>query len=211
MWPHDEYFQELDEHNAPTEPLNTFHPLSNPAGIPAGEPFVFDEAVPVPTPYERPFPALDDAPANPYPRLPATPVYPVLPPLPASAKNKKRQRPAGGASPVYPAVPSKPMQQAQTKPSSIPSFVGIFFVAVQLLLLIRFVLKLMGLQDDVSWVALVYAISNLFVLPFRLILHNLHNIPLPIPTSLELYTLLAILIYGLLSRILVRVLKAILR
>jgi hypothetical protein len=149
MWPHDKYFQELDEHNAPTEPLNTIHPPSNPAGIPAGEP-----------------------------------IYPVLPPLPTSARNKK-------------------------KPSSIPTFVGISFVAVQLLLLVRFALKLIGLQGNVPWVSLVYAVSNIFVLPFRLILHNL-PLPLPIPTSIELYTLLAILFYGLLSRILVRVLKAIL-
>ena len=210
MWPHDEYFQELDEHNTPTEPLNTFHLPSNLAGISAGEPFVFDEPVPAPIPYERPFPALGNATANPYPGSPAIPVYPVLPLLPSSAKNKKRRRPTGGTSPAYP-VPSKPMQQARTNPTFIPLFVGIFFVAVQLLLLVRFALKLLdlrGLNGSVPWVALIYAVSNLFVLPFRLILHN---ISLPIPTSLELYTLLAILAYGLLSRILVRVLKAILR
>ena len=211
MWPHDEYFQELDAHNAPTEPLNTFHLPSNLAGISAGEPFVFDEPVPAPIPYERPFPALGNATANPYPGSPAIPVYPVLPPLPSSAKNKKRRRPTGGTSPAYPFVPSKPMQQARTNPTFIPLFVGIFFVALQLLLLVRFALKfldLRGLNGSVPWVALIYAVSNLFVLPFRLILHN---ISLPIPTSLELYTLLAILAYGLLSRILVRVLKAILR
>src|SRR6266516_5867501 len=147
MWPYDKYFQELDEHDAPTEPLNVIHPPSNLAGIPTG-----------------------------------VLIYPVLPFLPTSARNKK-------------------------KPSSLPTFVGIFLVALQLLLLVRFALKLIGLQGNVSWVSLVYAVSNIFVLPFRLILHNL---PIPLPTSIELYTLLAILFYGLLSRLLVRILKAIL-
>lgn len=211
MWPHDKYFQELDEHNAPTEPLKAIHPPSNLVGISASEPFVFDEPVPVPIPYEHPFPALGNAPAHPYPASPAKPVYPVLPTLPTSAGNKKRRRPTRGSSPVYPVVPSKPMQQTRTNPTFIPSFVGAFFVALQLLLLVRFALKLLepyGLIGSVPWVALIYAVSNLFVLPFRPILHY---ISLPIPTSLELYTLLAILAYGLLSRILVRLLKAILR
>lgn len=210
MWPYDEYFQELDEHNAPTEPLKTFHPPSNFAGISSGEPFVFDEPVPAPIPYEHPFPALGNAPANPYPVSTAAPAYPVLPPLPTSPDNKKRRRPTGGTSPVYP-EPSKPMLQARINHTFIPLFVGTFFVALQLLLLVRFALKLLGpygLNGSVPWVALIYAVSNLFVLPFRLILHN---VSLPIPISLELYTLLAILAYGLLSRILVRFLKAILR
>ena len=221
--PHDESSREQDEHNAPTEPLNSFHSPSYPAGLPGGEPSVLDDILPAPTPLEHPFPALDYAPARPYAHPSAAPVYPVLPPLPASVKNNKRQRPAGGAPPVspaypvspaspfYPVVSSKPIQKVRTKPSLVPSFVGIFFVAVQLLLLVRFVLKLFGLQANIPWVALVYFVSNIFILPFRLVLQNISLPPLPIPTSIELYTLLAILIYGLLSRILVRILQAVLR
>lgn len=177
MPPRDEYYQEFDEHNAPTEPLGGFHPPSNPADI-------AHETVPAPVPLERPFPALDYAPASSYPyaRPPATPAYPVLPP--------------------------KPVPQARAKPSAFPVFVGAFFVAVQLLLLVRFVLKFIGLQGNVTWVAIVYAVSNIFVLPFSLILQS---IPLPIPASLELFTLIAILFYGLFSRILVRILKAVFR
>ena len=175
MRSHDEYFQKLDEHNAPTEPLGNPHPPSDPAAI-------ANEAVPAPTPLERPFPALDYAPANPYSNRPAAPVYPVLPP--------------------------KPIKNARARPSAIPLLAGICFVAVQLLLLVRFTLKLIGLPGNGTLIALVYAISNIFILPFRLILQS---IPLPIPTSLELYTLLAILFYGLLSRVIVRILKAVLR
>ncbi len=170
MRPQDEYYQEFDEHNAPTEPLRAFHPPSNPADL-------AHETVPAPIP-------LGYAPANSYPYAhpPVTPVYPVLPP--------------------------KPISQARVKPGAFPVFVGAFFVAVQLLLLVRFGLKFIGLQSNVTWVAIVYTVSNIFVLPFRLILQN---IPLPIPASLELFTLLAILFYGLFSRILVRILKAVLR
>jgi len=177
---HDEYSQEFDEHNAPTEPLNSFPLYSRSAGNSSGEPSA----------------------------------YPFLPPLPASAKNKKERQPAGGAQPAfpvfpdYPITPPKPVKQKRAKPSAIPLLVGIFFVTVQLLLLIRFFLKLIEPRSNDSWVALLYTVSNIFALPFHLMLQNF---PLPIPPSLELYTLLAILVYGLLSRILVRILKAILR
>src|SRR6266852_9201942 len=93
---HDEYSQELDEHNAPTEPLNPYPLLSHPAGISAGEPSLLGDIIPAPTPLERPFPALD------YTHTPVSPTYPFLPPLPASAKNKKGRQPAGGAQPVFP-------------------------------------------------------------------------------------------------------------
>ena len=177
---HDQYPQEFDQHNATTEPLISPH----------------------------------------QPSYPASPVYPVLPPLPASAKNKKWRQPAGGAphvpyissvppvSPYYPVTPPNPVQKTRTKPRVFPSLVGLFFVAVQLLLLVRFILKFIGLGDNVSWVVIVYSVSNIFVLPFRFIIQN---ITLPIPSSIELYTLLAILIYGVLARILVPILKAMLR
>ena len=89
----------------------------------------------------------------------------------------------------------------------MPILVGMFFVAVQLLLLVRFVLKLFVISEDTTCVAIIYTISSLFVLPFSLLSQN---VALPIPTSIELFTLLAILIYGLLSRILVHLLKAVL-
>jgi len=56
-------------------------------------------------------------------------------------------------------------------------------------------------------VGTIYTFSSIFVLPFRLILQSFAP---ALPSSIELYTLLAILIYGLLSRILVRFLKALL-
>ncbi|HEV7236867.1 MAG TPA: hypothetical protein VGN15_11835, partial [Ktedonobacteraceae bacterium] len=63
-------------------------------------------------------------------------------------------------------------------------------------------------SGNVPWTGIIYAISGVFVLPFRLLLANIN---FPIPNTLEIYTLIAILVYGLLSRLIVRLLKAILR
>ena len=197
------YDREFDEHDAPTEPMMpilTSSPnattMADGDGMPVGY-ASYLEAIPTPVPYERPFPYQDVALPNPVYRPPAL------------NGSKGDRRPPGGASPVYPVAPDGPVQTADVtrRRSSLPLLVGIFFVAVQLLLLVRFVLKLFVISGDTAWVAIVYTISSLFVLPFRLLLQN---IALPIPTSFELYTLLAVLIYGLLSRILVHLLKAVL-
>jgi hypothetical protein len=80
---------------------------------------------------------------------------------------------------------------------------------VQLLLMVRFVLKLISWPASTSWVRTVYGVSDIFAWPFQLLWKNL-TLPIPIPAALELYTLLAIVAYWLLSRILVHLLKAIL-
>jgi len=97
--------------------------------------------------------------------------------------------------------------QTQVKQSAVPPSVGAFFVGVQLLLLVRFLLKLVALSGSNVFVEVIYAVSALFVLPFHLLLQLTG---LPGINGLEIDTLLAILIYGLLSRILVRFLKALL-
>ena len=141
--------------------------------------------------------------------------YPYLQPAPTKKKRRNDQRPPGGAlvspissvSPVYPVLPARPAKQARPRQSSIPAFVGLLFVMVQLLLLVRFMLKLLSIPGNAGWVSIIYAVSGLFVFPFRLLLQNL---ALSLPVSVEVFTLLAILVYGLFSRILVRFLKALL-
>ncbi len=212
--PQDEYYHGSDEHNAPTEPLKLFHPPVDSAGV-AGEMWMEvgpNGALPAPTPVEHPFPRLNIVPTSPYYQSPAAPVYPVLPPVPASHKRKKGQLPPEGAYPIYPFYPPQPVQPAapriqHRRHSAIPSLVGLFLVAVQFLLLLRFMLKLINIQGNADWVAIVYTISSIFVLPIRLIFQH---ITLPFPLPLELYTLIAVFAYGLLSRFLVRILKAIL-
>lgn len=149
------------------------------------------------------------------------PAYPYLPPAPVKKKRHDGQRPAGGAAasplsptsqtsptyPVYPALPARPAKQVQPRLSPIPALVGVFFVGVQLLLLVRFMLKLLSMSGNAKWLSLVYEVSDFFVFPFRLLLQNT---VLSLSVSVEVYTLLAILVYGLFSRILVRFLKALL-
>ncbi|MEO8971476.1 MAG: hypothetical protein ABI406_07755 [Ktedonobacteraceae bacterium] len=147
--------------------------------------------------------------------------YPYLPSAPVKNKKQNGHRPAGGAaasspaqnypaspvSPVYPVLSVRSAKQAQPRQSPIPAFVGLFFVLVQLLLLVRFMLKLLNVSGNAKWLSLVYDVSNLFVFPFRLLFQST---ALSLPVSVELYTLLAILVYGLFSRIFVRFLKALL-
>ena len=82
---------------------------------------------------------------------------------------------------------------------------------VQLLLLVRVVLQFLGQPGNIWWVGLIYNVSSVCVLPLRLLLDNV-NVPLIAGTELYNYLLilLAILLYGLISRILVRFLKALL-
>ncbi len=131
---------------------------------------------------------------------------------PRHLKTRKRESdPLAELLPDYPirsADANKPASQTQHRPSAFPALVGLFFVLVQLLLLVRFVLRLLNFPGNVSWIGIIYAISGVFVLPFRLLLENIN---FPIPNTLEIYTLIAILVYGLLSRLIVRLLKAILR
>jgi hypothetical protein len=199
---------EMDEHNQPTEPMMSILLAPSAATIADGLPVNADDDIPMPQPYERPFPYqnIQNAafPHSPYgSSQPA--VYPVLPPLPTPASDTGGNRPPGGVT----SASDRSIQTtgARFKHKSIPLLVGMFFVVVQLLLLVRFVLKLFALAGSAPWVSLIYGISSIFVLPFRLLLQNI----LPFSNVLELYTLLAILVYGLLSRFLVRFLKALLR
>ena len=206
-------FGEMDEHDSPTEPMSqvilspfsSTIPYSNgtngarPNGV----------VVPTPNPYEQPFPQEANyvQPGTFY-RPPEAQVYPVLPPM-AGVRNG---RPAGGAAPIQD-VPglSTRFKSAQPHRSTIPLWVGVFLVTVQLLLLVRFVLQLIGYSTSVFWVSLIYSVSSLFVFPFRALLYSLTS-SLTIGTDLLdlLAILFAILMYGLLSRILVRFLKALL-
>ncbi|HEX6483665.1 MAG TPA: hypothetical protein VF043_32875 [Ktedonobacteraceae bacterium] len=207
--PQDKRFEEFDEHNQPTEPMSQviLTPFSSPIHGPGGS------TVPVAQPDERAFPPpgghgfLAPGSRN---RSRISPAYPFLPTTPGYGYNG---RPPGGAYPEQPADIGQSAKKRRTKPrrSSFPALVGLFFVLVQLLLLVRVVLQLLGQPGSIVWVGLVYNISSVFVSPLRLLLRNVH-VPLIAGTDLYNYLLFlfAILLYGLISRILVRILKALL-
>ncbi|HLG77462.1 MAG TPA: hypothetical protein VKX46_13685, partial [Ktedonobacteraceae bacterium] len=92
--------------------------------------------------------------------------------------------------------------------SVIPVSVGMLFVILQVLLLIRFGLRLVNIPvTQSSWVGLLYALTDIFVQPFHALWQQI-ALP-PLPANIEVYTLVAILAYGLFSRLLVRGLKII--
>ena len=135
------------------------------------------------------------------PETPPPQVYPVLPPSPLRSRNG---RPAGGAP-----LPGAQIEPVYPRRSSVPLMVGVFFVAVQLVLLVRVILLLFGVTGSTILVELVYAVSSVFAWPFRFILEQLS---LPVGAELIGYlaALLGVLVYGFIARILVRFLKALL-
>jgi len=190
--PQDSHFDETDEHDTPTEPMM---PIAIAPFLPTQAGSTAHTAQPAQYPYLPPAQVKKNGHAGQRPPGGA-------PPSPASSAS-----PTSAASPVYPVLPARPAKQAQPKRSPLPTLVGTFFVMVQLLLLVRFLLKLLNMPGNSGWVSIVYTVSGLFVFPFRLLLQNM---ALSLPVSVEVFTLLAILVYGLFSRILVRFLKALL-
>lgn len=130
-------------------------------------------------------------------------VYPYLPPAPVMPGGKGGR--IGNTVPVWPARQGK---AARNRRSPIPMLVGLCFVIIQLLLLAHFILKLINTPADVFWAGVVYETGDIFLWPFQLITQQ---ITLSIPANIEVLALLAILVYGLLSRLLVHLLKALLR
>jgi hypothetical protein len=164
--------------------------------------------VPAPQMDERPFPKSSAHPVE-ISRSPATlPVYQVLPPTSPEGHNS---RSPGGVTPyVHPGKPDAFVRH-KTRRNPFPALVGLFFLVVELVLLLRLLFLLFGAQTSNVWVAFVYTVSTFFLLPFFLILEN---VKIPLLNGTELYSDLlivcAIFVYGLLSRILVRLLKALL-
>jgi hypothetical protein len=205
-------FEEFDEdeHDSPTEPMSAIvlSPYAVPPSPLAGgnrlEPYGVP-TIPVPQPPELPFPR-NGQPVPPLAPLPEAPgAYPVLP---ASPLKQDRGRPPGGAGFAGEQGRSARTQQRQ---SSLPVVVGALFVLAQLILLVRVVLMLFGVPARNILVEVVYAGGKLLAWPLRLLLEQMH-LPAQIGADLIGYlaALIAILIYGVLARVLVRFLKALL-
>ncbi len=152
-----------------------------------------------------------------YPYLPPKPImpkalrqdaYPYLPLKPVMPKEEDEQS-AHRTTSVQPTKTGKLARSTGVRHSPIPGIVGMLFVVIQLFLLARFALKIIGIAADEFWIGNIYKLSNIFIWPFRVLLQPI-TLLIPIPISVEVYTLLAILLYGFFSRILVRFLKALL-
>lgn len=186
---------EIDEHDLPTEPLPEISDLALPG----------EETIPAPAPQKQPIPSGRGAPPQ-RPQYPQQPqggqVYPYLPPMAGGQADEDEQSVRNS---FFPALLPVAVRGLVLR-IPIPRCVGLFFVIVQLLLLVRFVLKMINLPDDGVWVSAVYTLSSVWVLPFRLFIQPLAFLP-----TVEIYTLLAVLVYGLVSRLLVRLLKVLMQ
>ncbi len=88
--------------------------------------------------------------------------------------------------------------------SPVPALIGLFFTFVQLMLVARIVLKIVNPPQTTGWIDIIYTLSSLFLLPA---LALLQQIKLPFTVGIELYTIPAILLYAVFSRILVKILR----
>lgn len=113
-------------------------------------------------------------------------------------------------------LPTERLTAMHTAPSESPgnqenksvflTGAAIFFIVVQALLLARFLIHSILPVSNAVWVNGIVTISGIFDFPFHLLFQWL---ALPIPGGIELYTLIAIFCYGLLSRLIARLSKAI--
>jgi hypothetical protein len=205
-------FEDFDEHNSPTEPMSAIilspHsvPTSSMGGVNGnGMGGYSSYTIPAPLPPELPFPQNGQPVVAPYGYPTDTAgVYPVLPQAPIA---HGKGRPPGGAGITGERV--RPLREQRH--SAFPSFVGVLFVLAQLVLLARVILLLFGVPASNMLVELVYAAGALLAWPVRLLVEHV-NFPAQFGGDLINYlsALIAILVYGVLARILVRFLKALL-
>lgn len=173
-----------DDYNEPTEPLEHIYlpPSLTVPGVPGVVPEALGTSLPEGYPYHQ-------SPA----------AYPVLPQAPFK---KYQGVPPGGAT--------RDSRPARMRRSPVPGLVRFFLFLVQLVLVARIVCVLFGVQTTTAWLTLLVAASDLCVLPVRWLAANI-NLAVLAGTELliVLELLVALLAYGIFSRLLVRLLKAV--
>lgn len=188
-----------DGYNETTEPLPYFDPTAFGAGPAAQE----DATLPVP---QSQYPQFPNQPAQPGTTLQQPPYAPPAYPYVAQPPGVQQNQP-GSVNGQTQVQPGGENSQKRTKRHPIPLLVGLVFVYIEFVLLLRFVLKLISFLGEQAWANSIYGMSDPFVEPFRLLWQQ---IPLQLPAPLEVYTLLAVLVYSVCSRVLVHLLKLVL-
>lgn len=199
--------ENIDEHGMPTEPVA---PPANPL-----------HPIPPAHPSERSSPPGSGALGMPSPPRNNRPVQriqkPIFPtPLTSLFAPKQQQAPGTSAAPVpvnaaplQSDIPSLPPSLPERLVNSlwrnvVPPAIRLCCRLIQILLLLRFIGKLIHLTSAITWVNVDYVFSDILLIPFRAILPPLNQ---GIFTSLEPYTLLAIVVYGLCARLLIGLTK----
>ena len=187
-----------EDYNEPTEPLEALAlPVYFPSSYGTHDASSAAPTVPATQPIVLPYvPQGQGAYASPQAE------YPVLPP----PMKKNRGYPPGGSSSGY-----NPQPVRRQRRSMLPGLVRFCFVLVQLILLARVLCLLFEVQNTALWLTLLFAAGDLFVSPVRWLATNI-NLSILAGTQVLVYLdfLVAILAYGLFSRLLVPLLRALL-
>jgi hypothetical protein len=148
------------------------------------------------------------------------PLYPYFP-NPSSDASRYPYSPSWPAAPLgtnyrgWPTAaawdPANTKNQRTRQRWFLPACVSLFFLCIQLLLIVRFGVRFLNLSPTITWATVVTGVSAVFVLPFQALWFQIPLVSTLVPTNMEVYTLVAILIYGVLSRLLVGILKALLK
>ncbi|MBV9711041.1 MAG: hypothetical protein JO011_09020 [Ktedonobacteraceae bacterium] len=188
---------QIDEHNQTTEPFNF--------GVSPYAPTVTGNRLPPdtsPIAIVRPG-SQQQGPPQP----PLIGAYPFLPPSP-TRQNGKAVSPAGSVTPPQAGGSRSFVPGSRRLRKLFPPLVGLCFVVIQVLLLVSFGFKIVGHWDSTLWANVLYVISDVFIWPVQALVSLL---PLPFAVPAQIVTLLAILLYGMISRVVVRSLKFLLR
>lgn len=186
----------IDEHEQPTEPMAIMEIAPFATTVDAAVSSVHQER-------EASRPRLSVAGRQPPLYSPVTRAYPYLPSAPLIYTKKGRTYTARGKARTQAADMPRRANRRRGRRRWLPELLGVSCVAIQFVLLIRFLLKLIGMRGD--WISSIYTLSEPLVLPFQRLLQH---IALPRPADVEVEALVAILVYGLFSRLAVRILRS---
>ncbi|GCF07857.1 hypothetical protein [Dictyobacter arantiisoli] len=178
-----------DEHDLPTEPVS---PLTDPSAPRSGvaSRSANEASNPVPSVSWQPFYA-----------APPAQNYPILPTFPTGDENENIQEQEKSSVIWQLGLHIYVLKM-------LPLGVGCCFVALQLVLVTRFICKALLIDSAIPWINSVYGLSEIALLPFRALLPSLDQ---AFFLRVEPYTIVAIVCYGLCSRLLVRLLKMLIR
>jgi hypothetical protein len=82
---------------------------------------------------------------------------------------------------------------------TVEYLVYFFFGALEILLVFRFILKLMGANIFSAFVGLIYGLTGVFILPFEGIFHQASTQGLVTTAVFEPQTIVAIIVYAVLA------------
>jgi YGGT family protein len=127
--------------------------------------------------------------------------------------NRRRTWPTEPTQPVYPgpAGPSydeiearRVAERRRWRIGRAGQIIYILFGVLEALLIIRFALKALGANPDAAFTSFIYGLTQVFVIPFEGVFPS----PQTNGNSLEVATLLAIVVYALLAWLIVSVVDA---